>query len=46
MDKIYSRKRIKIPKLEILYSKKGNNKNLSKITKIITVLIIAFRLGI
>ena len=42
MDKIYSRKRIKIPKLQVLYSKKGNNKNLSKITKIITVLIIAF----
>lgn len=42
MDKIYSRKRLKIPKLQVLYSKKWNNKNLSKITKIITVLIIAF----
>ena len=42
MDKIYSRKRIKIPKLQILYSKKGNNKNLSKIIKILTVVILAF----
>lgn len=42
MDKIYSRKRIKIPKFQVLYSKKRNNKNLSKITKIITILIIAF----
>jgi len=41
MDKIYSRKRVKIPKLQILYSKKGNNKNLTKVAKIIIVLIIA-----
>jgi len=42
MDKIYSRKRIKIPKINVLYSKKGSNKNIGKVTKISTVLIIAF----
>ena len=42
MDKIYSRKRIKIPKLQVLYSKKENNKNFKKIAKIILILIIAF----
>jgi len=41
MDKIYSRKRIKIPKINVVYSKKGN-KNIGKATKILTVLIIAF----
>jgi len=42
MDKIYSRKRIKLPQIKLMYSKNQNNKNLSKITKIFTVLIIAF----
>lgn len=42
MDKIYSRKRIKLPQIKVLYSKKGNNKNIQKIIKILTVLIIAF----
>jgi len=42
MDKIYSRKRIKIPKLQVLYSQKSSNKNIGKLTKILTVLIIAF----
>lgn len=42
MDKIYSRKRIKIPKIKILYSNKGNNKNLGKVIKILLVLVIAF----
>lgn len=42
MDKIYSRKRIKMPKLQMLYSKKRDNKKIRKVIKIITVLIIAF----
>lgn len=42
MDKIYSRKRIKIPKIKVLYSKKVCNKNLIKAIKILIILIIAF----
>lgn len=42
MDKIYSRKRIKIPKVKILYSQRGSKENVRKIIKILTVLIIAF----
>jgi len=43
MDKIYSRRRIKIPKINILYSQKGSyNKNLGKASKIAIILIIAF----
>ena len=43
MDKIYSRRRIKLPKLEFLYknSKEPNYKNLMKFSKITCIVSIA-----
>ena len=41
MDKIYSRKRIKIPKVKLMYSNK-RRKNLGKATKILIIIVIAF----
>ena len=42
MDKIYSRPRIRIPKIVINGGKKFNNKKAEKMTKVFMVLIIAF----
>lgn len=42
MDKIYSRKRLKLPKLNISIFNENNNSNKNKIYKIFKILIIMF----
>lgn len=45
MDKIYSRPRIKIPKVQMFYRKNGENKQIKKILVIILILIIISKLS-
>lgn len=45
MDKIYSRPRIKIPKVQMFYRKSGGNKKIKKILVIILILIIISKLS-
>lgn len=45
MDKIYSRPRIKIPKVQMFYRKNGGNKQIKKILVIILILIIISKLS-